>query len=86
MTASRLRPAARRTGPWRGAYRLLGVEDQLWRDEFDAGHRWSGRLAYEFMGPLLEKGRRRPGIGRYGESFPEVASKENEPHHPWHGL
>ncbi len=36
------------------AYRLLGVGDQLWRDEFDAGHRWSGRLAYEFMDRYLK--------------------------------
>ncbi|MAG35934.1 MAG: acetylxylan esterase [Dehalococcoidia bacterium] len=36
------------------AYRLLGVEDRLWRDEFDAGHRWSGRLAYKFMDRYLK--------------------------------
>ena len=45
--------AAHRT--WRRAYRLLGVEDQLWRDEFDAGHRWSGRRAYEFMDCYLQE-------------------------------
>ena len=36
------------------AYRLLGVEDRLWRDEFDAGHRWSGRRAYAFMDRYLK--------------------------------
>jgi dienelactone hydrolase len=34
-------------------YRLLGAEDRLWRDEFDGGHAWSGRLAYEFMDRYL---------------------------------
>ena len=34
-------------------YRLLGVEKRLWRDEFDDVHRWSGRLAYEFMDRYL---------------------------------
>ena len=37
------------------AYRLLGAEGDLWRDEFDAGHRWSGRLAYAFMDRYLKK-------------------------------
>jgi hypothetical protein len=37
------------------AYRLLGAADALWRDEFDAGHRWSGRLAYTFMDRYLKK-------------------------------
>jgi dienelactone hydrolase len=36
------------------AYRLLGAEDHLWRDEFDGGHRWSGRLAYRFMDRYLK--------------------------------
>jgi dienelactone hydrolase len=34
-------------------YRLLGVEDRLWRDEFAGGHSWSGRLAYDFMDRYL---------------------------------
>lgn len=34
-------------------YRLLGVEDRLWRDEFEGGHVWSGRLAYDFMARYL---------------------------------
>jgi dienelactone hydrolase len=37
------------------AYRLLGAAGALWRDEFDAGHRWSGRLAYTFMDRYLKK-------------------------------
>ncbi len=37
------------------AYHLLGAEDHLWRDEFAAGHRWSGRLAYSFMDRYLKK-------------------------------
>ena len=37
------------------AYHLLGAADALWRDEFDAGHRWSGRLAYAFMDRYLKK-------------------------------
>jgi dienelactone hydrolase len=35
------------------AYRLLDAQHNLWRDEFDAGHRWSGALAYEFMDRYL---------------------------------
>jgi dienelactone hydrolase len=35
------------------AYRLLGAEDRLWRDEFAGGHVWSGRLAYDFMDRYL---------------------------------
>jgi dienelactone hydrolase len=31
------------------AYALHDAGDRLWRDEFDAGHQWSGRLAYDFM-------------------------------------
>jgi dienelactone hydrolase len=37
------------------AYRLLGADEHLWRDEFDAGHRWSGRLAYAFMDRYLRR-------------------------------
>lgn len=36
------------------AYRLLGAEDRLWRDEFDDEHVWSGRLAYDFMDRYLK--------------------------------
>ena len=36
------------------AYALLGVREHLWRDEFDAGHEWSGRLAYDFMARYLQ--------------------------------
>ena len=35
-------------------YQLLDVEDRLWRDEFDGGHRWSGRIAYQFMDRYLK--------------------------------
>jgi dienelactone hydrolase len=38
------------------AYRLLGAADRLWRDEFEGGHRWSGRLAYDFMDRYLKSG------------------------------
>ena len=37
------------------AYELLGATDALWRDEFDGGHRWSGRLAYAFMDRYLKE-------------------------------
>jgi len=36
------------------AYALHGTADRLWRDEFDAGHQWSGRLAYDFMDRYLK--------------------------------
>lgn len=35
------------------AYHLLGAERDLWRDEFEGGHRWSGQLAYAFMDEYL---------------------------------
>jgi len=31
------------------AYRVLGAHDRLARDEFEGGHRFSGRLAFEWM-------------------------------------
>jgi dienelactone hydrolase len=37
------------------AYALHGAADCLWRDEFDAGHQWSGRLAYDFMDRYLKQ-------------------------------
>lgn len=36
------------------AYQLLDSKAHLWRDEFEAGHRWSGRLAYQFMDRYLQ--------------------------------
>jgi hypothetical protein len=49
------------------AYRLLGAADALWRDEFDAGHRWSGRLAYTFMDRYLKQERGDgPGTEEHG--------------------